>query len=198
MNLSARDRFARTVCDCAGCKVGCKTMPGTTTCVDVGRIAAHLGQNNDRKFLTENFRLSTSAKAARFTENGMEVFVIPTITPAQQPDGRCVFLTADDQCSVHPVAPMGCSHCDVHQTRAQGDAPVKAMMQEILIDRELRGEYFQHCVQLIDAGKVSSNVEGRRFEFERQLQAARDAGLVADHPELINPSDLDLLEALEA
>jgi Fe-S-cluster containining protein len=195
--LPARERFERTVCDCVGCKIGCHTMPGCASVGDVENIAAHLGQKPDREFLIKNFRLSTAAKVGRYTSDGMAITIVPTITPAQREDGRCVFLTDDDQCSVHPVSPIGCSHCDVHQTKYDGDIVVGAMLREILQDREDRGPYFKACAALIEAGKTSPDVEGRRRSFELQLRLAREAGLVAPDPEPeLDEDDLELLEIL--
>lgn len=55
---------------------------------------------------------------------GTDEFVIdriPTIAPRSTDDGRCVFLTADERCSVHPVAPFGCSFFDAHMPGPEGD-----------------------------------------------------------------------------
>jgi Fe-S-cluster containining protein len=43
----------------------------------------------------------------------MQVRRIGSITPRMR-HSRCVFLDKNDRCSIHPVAPFGCSHFDTH------------------------------------------------------------------------------------
>jgi Fe-S-cluster containining protein len=43
---------------------------------------------------------------------------VGTITP-KRVKGRCVFLTEDDRCSIHAVAPFGCAYFDTHMSMEQ-------------------------------------------------------------------------------
>jgi Fe-S-cluster containining protein len=36
-------------------------------------------------------------------------------------NGRCIFLTDDDRCSIHSVSPFGCSHFSAHMEPMEGD-----------------------------------------------------------------------------
>jgi Fe-S-cluster containining protein len=101
----------RTFCDCRRCTAFCRTMPGDLAPGDIDRIADYLGVEATEQFVQANFR---AASGRTIPYRGGEADV-PTIVPAQRPDGRCVFFTADERCAIHPVAPFGCSrfnYCD--------------------------------------------------------------------------------------
>jgi len=80
-------------------------------------------------------------------------FRIRTITP-RMVRKRCVFLTDDDQCRVHAVAPFGCSYADTHMTTKQGQ------------ERGLFAVRLQNTKEYQDARKtlnVSTSYKGRRY-----------------------------------
>lgn len=118
--------FNRTVCACAGCTACCKRQPGSLAHGDFERIAAHLaktqGWEPEVAFeqAKKQFWASPGALVASVeTVNGIEtheVFRIGTITPRMR-KGRCVFLGKDDRCTIHSVAPFGCSHFDTHMSK---------------------------------------------------------------------------------
>lgn len=43
-----------------------------------------------------------------------QVFRVGSITPRGSATGRCAFLTSDERCSIHAVAPFGCRMFDAH------------------------------------------------------------------------------------
>jgi len=181
----AREQFERTECGCAGCRVGCKTMPGFCGVGDVERIAAYLKREPDAQFLTEFFEHSEGAK---LVARG-ELFEVPTINPAQRPDGSCVFLKPDGGCAVHPVSPFGCAYFDVHQSRDEGDERAIPAYVEVLNEQVKRGKYFQQLRTLIAASKQAMPTVRRRASFEIELRALREAGRVTPH---------ERIESLEA
>ena len=105
----------RTTCACAGCVALCKRQPGSLAPGDFERIAAALGE--DRETATRHFWASPGAVVMN-TET-MRVYRIGTITPRLE-HGRCVFLTAEDRCAIHAVAPAGCRYFDIHMDAAEG------------------------------------------------------------------------------
>jgi len=49
-------------------------------------------------------------------------FRIGTIVPKVDEQGRCIFLTEDQRCSIHAVAPFGCAYFDTHMAADEGHA----------------------------------------------------------------------------
>lgn len=95
-------------------------MPGGLIPDDLTRIQEYVGDRSV-EFVLSHFVASEGAKVMKVIDGQPAVFNIPSLVPAQQPDGRCVFLTANDKCGIHPVAPFGCSHCDTHMTAEECD-----------------------------------------------------------------------------
>lgn len=109
--------FNRTECACAECALNCRFIPGYLIPTDLAGIAEQLGYENLLTFALENLLASPGATVMA---NG-ELFQIPTLVPARQANGACKFLTADNRCAIHAVSPYGCSHFDVHQSKAEAD-----------------------------------------------------------------------------
>jgi len=60
-----------------------------------------------------------------------QTFRLRTITPRFE-NGRCVFLTDEGRCSIHPVAPFGCRYFDVHMTAHKGQKRARWGVNQIL------------------------------------------------------------------
>lgn len=106
MKPSELEQFERSYCSCDKCKAGCKSMPGCLAPGDMDRITDFLGiEEPTPEWIAEHFAASEGALV--ITADG-HATRIPTITPKQRENGRCVFLTSDDQCSIHQVSPFGC------------------------------------------------------------------------------------------
>lgn len=112
--------FTRSVCACASCVACCTSQPGPLAVGDLDRIAAYLGKPIVE--ILRSFWASPGAVVKNVATG--RTWMIGTITPRMLRD-RCVFLTADDRCAIHPVAPFGCAYVDTHmaardwQPRAQ-------------------------------------------------------------------------------
>ncbi len=120
--------FARTKCDCSHCALNCKHLSGYLVPADVERIARHLGYTNLGKFALDY--LLASPGATVMNAEG-QVFQIPTLVPRRKPDGSCVFLDADDRCTIHKVSPYGCAFFDAHQSDAEANQRSGRGLQEI-------------------------------------------------------------------
>lgn len=110
--------FARTVCACTDCVSACKRRPAHLIPADVAPIlaaAAELGQH-------DVLVASPGALVGRVVDGRMVLARIGTISPKSDATGRCTFLTDDDRCAIHAVAPFGCAIFDYHQSKAEGDA----------------------------------------------------------------------------
>lgn len=107
--------FPRTPsCACADCVACCHDQPGSLAPGDLERIAAHLGK--PVAAILAKFWASPGALLAN-SRTG-ETLRVGTITPTLR-HGRCVFLDAADRCTIHPVAPFGCTHFDTHMPAAE-------------------------------------------------------------------------------
>jgi Fe-S-cluster containining protein len=102
--------FTRTTCDCAECVACCKKQPGPLVPSDLPRIQTFLGLTYNKLL---PLLVASLGSLVLDTRTG-DVRRIGSITPARKADGSCVFLDANDRCSIHPVAPFGCAYFDVH------------------------------------------------------------------------------------
>ena len=132
MTMHPRNQFPRTVCACTKCQTACTTMPGMLAPGDLDRIAEALGKTVP--MILNRFCASPGAIIGRMTRDGPSMFRIPTIVPAQDETGRCVFLDSDNRCRIHAVAPYGCSHFDWHMPREVADPRSAACLRAIMAD----------------------------------------------------------------
>jgi Fe-S-cluster containining protein len=151
-----RDQFPRTVCACDECRKPCEHMPGMLAPGDLGRIAQHLQELPDD--ILRLFRASPGAKVGRLVDGRIQTFRIPAIVPAQDNTGACVFLQPDGLCSIHPVAPFGCSHFDWHMDRTEGDQRSAACLRDIMADPGYKAKWHT----LYAMGLVSEAPEAKR------------------------------------
>ncbi len=169
--MHPRELFPRSECACAGCVACCKAMPGMLVPGDVERIERTLPTLWPSQYLV-------ASEGALVVYRG-EAVRIPTIVPAQKPDGSCVFLDDQDRCTIHAVAPYGCTHFDVHQSKAESDARSTAGLWTILTDASVC--YFALWKLLVQQGRTAPPLKVRRARLQRLLlevhnDATRDAG----------------------
>lgn len=144
-------------------------MPGYLALGDLSAIVEQAAPAEPRLFVLDNFVASEGAKAGKINEQGLlEVFQIPTISPAQKPDGRCVFLSDDGLCQIHAVSPFGCSKADSHIAREVMDKASGAALAEIYYDKQTDGPYVRTWQMLTAAGKIARPRAERRAAFERE------------------------------
>jgi len=123
----------RTTCSCNECVDCCKRQPAALVAGDMERIAAFLGKSlEDAKAY---FWASPGAVAMNRATG--RVWRIGTITPRwDRRRKRCVFLTDEDRCSIHEVAPFGCAYFDTHMDHDEGHT--RALMA---LDSQQTDEY---------------------------------------------------------
>jgi Fe-S-cluster containining protein len=109
--------FNRTTCACDQCTRCCKRQPGALAAGDLDRIVSFVAQRQavtlEVAFERVKAQLWASPGALVMDTETGQLRRIGSITP-QMRRGRCVFLDQNDRCSIHPVAPFGCSHFDTH------------------------------------------------------------------------------------
>jgi Fe-S-cluster containining protein len=135
---------------------------------DAERILAHAPLPQDAALSAQELcrRFFAASEGARVIVQG-RAMRIPTIVPAQQPDGRCVFLDASDRCTIHAFAPYGCSHFDIHQSPSEGEARSAAGLLAILNDRG--GTYYSLWHFLLRAGCTAAPLRVRRSNLQAML-----------------------------
>lgn len=105
-------KFERSYCECGSCKAACRTLPGMLVPGDLQRIGNFEGVPPTTEWVREHFEASEGS----LCEVDGKTVRVPVIVPAQRQSGRCIFLTNDDRCSIHPVAPYGCRIFNVCET----------------------------------------------------------------------------------
>lgn len=179
--MSPRDEFPRTHCACTQCVACCKTMPGMLIPGDPERILAHAPLSQGAAISAQDLcrRLFAASEGAQVILQG-QAMRIPTIVPAQQADGRCVFLDADDRCTIHAFAPYGCSHFDIHQSQREGDARSAAGLRAILNDRG--GAYYALWHFLLRENCVAAPLRVRRSNLQALLNPIPSEDSRAERP----------------
>lgn len=156
--------FGRTVCGCPDCVRNCHFIPGYLVPADLCRIGEQLAPGDDLLAWSRDHLLaSPGAQVMR----GGRVFRIRTLVPARRSDGSCRFLTADDRCSIHPVAPFGCAFFDSHQSREESDRRSRHGLQAVLEGWQSSGTYSQVWAMLAEAGRVAPPPEVCRAQMQQ-------------------------------
>lgn len=119
-------------------------MPGSLIPSDLVQIQEFVGDHSG-DFVLTHFLVSDGAKVGIKTGDQLQIMSVPSLVPAQRPDGRCVFLTSDEKCSIHPVSPFGCGYYDTHMDIEEGERRSKFCITEQLADHQSGGVYSQLC-----------------------------------------------------
>ncbi len=144
-------------------------MPGDLAPGDLERIAAYLGQGDEQGRLKPSFLSNFQASEGPLVKRDGQLMRIPTIVPAQKPDGRCVFLSDKDECTIHPVAPFGCVQfnvCDGQEKKYQADAKVHSLHNAIMANLD----YVSWLSWLKTFRPLAKSVEDRRMALEQSLK----------------------------
>lgn len=118
--------FERSSCRCTDCAGPCRGgKPGVLAPSDLDSIADYLGLDEaSPEFIKKMFHAAADGPSAPTLE--FPSGETPALRPATRPDGTCVFLGADGDCTIHPVAPFECGR--VNQcSPADGAAAMRAL-----------------------------------------------------------------------
>jgi Fe-S-cluster containining protein len=154
-------------------------MPGCLVPGDLEAIKDYLNIKDGvehTEWIYENFRASRGAKVLRkITGNPMpEVFEVPSLVPAQKPDGSCVFLSDNGECNIHPVAPFGCAYLDMHMGLEEADersnATVMSQMAALVGLDDKSNMYRSAVLELAERDLIAPPLEERRANLEKDLK----------------------------
>ena len=155
-------KHKRTSCSCEKCVALCKTIPGPLAPGDFGQIADYLGVEFSAEWLEAHFRADEPDNPQIPTTFGT---MISTLSPAQREDGRCVFLTDDDQCRIHPVSPFGCSRVNACSACQFTDELINDLVDAIQQD----APYALAWGQLHKDGMVSRSKEEQLADLKEAI-----------------------------
>jgi len=159
-----RDDFDRTRCDCDSCLAACRHIPGGLIPQDMNRITESLSVDDVEAWSLQHLLASAGAEVPLEGE----LCQLPTIVPDSRPDGSCVFLD-NDRCTIHEVAPYGCSHLDMHLSSRESRLRSNAGLRSIAIDWAKKGPYSRLWGALWESGNVARSLEERRAKLDAAL-----------------------------
>ncbi len=155
----------RIICSCKVCRKNCEVMPGFLLPSDLGRmIPADI-----EPFAWAETNLLASPGA--LVMQGSLQFRIPTLVPSIRPDGSCRNLTPEGLCSIHEIAPFGCSFFDCHGGPGQDHLAhigLHAIYKSIFLDRH--SLYRRLWTHLAERGLVQQAAEVLRAKMRKELE----------------------------
>ncbi len=174
--------FKRISCDCIECTKYCLAMPGYLVPDDLYYISKYL---NLEISVDPNGNLDLSplkdylyASSGTIVKKQDEVFSVPTLVPATKPNGVCIFLDNDKRCSIHQVAPFGCSMFEDHgryDIVYNYMSTAATMMLAWIWKNEQTHPYYVLWHSLHKEGKTAINpAEARLLMIERSLSYKTD------------------------
>jgi len=165
--MSDLNKYERAYCSCEMCKTSCRSMPGSLAPGDLERIVEFSKPKDEVKFVESHFQASEGTVAV--TESGEDV-IIPTIVPAQNEDGKCVFFTEEGKCSIHRVAPFGCRNFKTCVDEPEDEEKYLDQCNSILAS----DEYHRQWSRLRDAGALARPREERQKDYEKEIRKAME------------------------
>lgn len=162
--------FERACCNCPGCTTYCHYLPGYLVPADLARIAEHHQPGTEvLAWAMTHLLASPGAVVAR---NG-QAFRVPTLVPARRADGACVFLTNEETCSIHAVAPYACAFFDDHLDGSKADARSLTGLRAVAQAWADESLYAQVWCALHAAGRIAPAPEEARQRMEQASRRAR-------------------------
>jgi Fe-S-cluster containining protein len=96
-------------------------------------------------------------------QKGSRRFYIPTLVPARRADGACLYLSEDNRCTIHSVAPYGCAFFDAHLPHFIADVRSSKGLEAIMLDQQRNGLYSRVWALLDREGlRAPSPMENRQ------------------------------------
>lgn len=155
----------RSTCACGSCRLYCKVMPGALIISDLERMIPK--DADPLAWAEENLLASPGALVAN-SKTGQQTRV-PTLVPATKENGHCIYLTDDEQCSIHTNSPFYCcmfscftSDKKAHNLSVQG-------IQQVANDFANQGLYSKIWLHLAALGKVSDSPDEKRKRYNEAI-----------------------------
>ena len=160
--------FDRTVCDCHHCRQPCMHMPGYLIPDDLERMAVAMEYTNSLEFAREWLWASPGPLVGN-TATGRAAR-IPTIVPARQDNGRCIFFMESGLCKVHAAAPAGCAFFDMHQSAGEAERRSLTFLKAVARAGAKGEPYSAVWHVLARTGRKAPPPESTRHRFDRGVQ----------------------------
>lgn len=136
---------------------------------DLEKIAEQQQVELSTGWLEANFRASPGALIYC---PGVGRVQVPSIVPAQDATGACVFLDqASGACKVHAVSPVGCSRFDEHLSDQDGDLRSKSLILVQLGSMAENDLYAKAWKHLDARGLRTTPLAERRHHYESLREA---------------------------
>jgi Fe-S-cluster containining protein len=155
--------FERTIYPCHECTLNCRHIPGYLIPADLERIKNCLGP---AETLVDWAKQHLLASPGALVATDRMVFRIPTVVPAQATSGACIFLTSDNRCSIHSVAPFGCAFFDAHMSKSEADGRSSQGLNDIYRAWVKGDEYGQVWLALDREGLQAPSPEKCRQQMK--------------------------------
>jgi hypothetical protein len=155
----------RTSCDCRACQICCETKPGFLIPEDLVNIVPRSARGVYDLVWCEIYLFAAGSKVIY---KGAPL-TVPTLCPQGFPE--CVFYVAG-RCTIHSVAPFGCSRFDMHIDKRSSDQLVQAGLQQCWQDCEADGPYYRIWSHLHAKGIIAPPVAARQQLLSDKLAAA--------------------------
>lgn len=157
----------RSVCACSNCVLNCRFIPGFLIPSDLEGIARATGGGNGdlTGWAMEHLLASPGAVVER---HGV-LFRIPTLVPNRRLDGGCHWLTADNHCAIHAVAPYACAFFDAHMPYEEVDRRSRQGLIAICHAWNADGPYARLWRALKASGRIAPSAETCRAAMRNEL-----------------------------
>jgi Fe-S-cluster containining protein len=160
--------FERTVCACSDCKRYCEFMPGVVIPSDLERLTERLGYSNPVEFALENLLASPGATVI----DGGQIRQIPSLVPARNRNGACLFLDEESRCRIHSVSPFGCGYFDHHQTDEEAGRRSNAAYYQIDLAWKGNDLYARIWLLLKAVGRVAPSPTESRARMRAAIKSS--------------------------
>jgi hypothetical protein len=161
--------FERTQCSCHAYTISCRHIPGYLLPSDLLRLSeVHQPKLDILTWASQYLLASPGAIVARKGH----LLRIPTLVPARRDDGACIFLTTQNACAVHAVAPFGCAFFDAHMSGVQADHRSLAGLHTIARAWQANELYATLWWALYQAGHVAPAPEEARRRMQQETQGS--------------------------
>jgi len=150
-------------------------MPGALVSGDLEKIAEACGQEEvTLSWLLSHFWASEGAKVIKTAvvdgDTKHLAIRVPTIVPQQTADGRCVFLSADNKCSIHEVSPFGCAYHDMHMDKEEAYRRSEIAVRDQLVSHRDNDDYARYCLLLSQLRREAPPLDSRRAAFDTEIR----------------------------
>jgi Fe-S-cluster containining protein len=166
--------FERTVCACPDCKRYCEYLPGVVIPSDLERLTEYLGYSSPVEFALENLLASPGATVI----DGGQIRQVPSLVPARDQSGACLFLDEESRCRIHSVSPFGCGYFDHHQTNEEANRRSNAAYHQIDLAWKSNDLYARIWLLL----KVMGRVAPPPTELRARMRAAIKSSATLSSP----------------